>query len=78
MKNIFKNLFTSKKKKQQAIDASYVELDKILKQKQAEREAALARKASTKAESKPTTKTKPVQVVTTTKSTAKKTTPKKK
>jgi hypothetical protein len=73
MKNIFKNLFTSKKKKQQAIDASYVELDRILRQKKAEHEAALAKKAA----SKPTTKTKPVQVVTTTKPTAKKPTAKK-
>ena len=85
MKNIFKNLFTSKKKKkQQAIDASYVELDRILRQKKAEHDAALAKKAA----SKPTTKTLPVKVVTVkvtktvdvakSKPTAKKTTPKKK
>ena len=84
MKNIFKNLFTSKKKKQQAIDASYVELDRILRQKKAEHDAALAKKAA----SKPTTKTTPIKVtkVTVTKTTdvakskptAKKPTPKKK
>jgi hypothetical protein len=80
MKNILKNLFTSKKKKQQAIDASYVELDRILKLKKAEHEAAHAQNAKLV----PSTKKAPVKKVTVTvtktveKPTAKKTTPKKK
>jgi hypothetical protein len=84
MKKLFKNLFTSKKKKQKAIDDSYVELDRILRQKRLEHDAALAKKAAQKPAQKPAAKKVPVKNVTvtvnkTTKTpTAKKPVPKKK
>jgi hypothetical protein len=80
MKKLFKNLFTSKKKKQKAIDDSYIELDRILRQKRLEHDAALAKKVA----QKPAAKKVPVKNVTvtvnkTTKTpTAKKPAPKKK
>jgi len=42
MKNILKNLFTSKKKRQEQLDKNYAELDRILKLKRQEREYARA------------------------------------
>lgn len=50
MKNILKNLFKSKKKRQEQLDKNYAELDRILKLKRQEQEyaRAVAEKASKK------------------------------
>jgi hypothetical protein len=83
MKKLFKNLFTSKKK-QKAIDDSYIELDRILRQKRLEHDIALAKKAAQKPAQTPAAKKVLVKNVTvtvnkTTKTpTAKKPAPKKK
>ena len=52
MKNILKNLFTSKKSKQKSVDESYAELDRILKLKKAEHDAATAKKAAAQTSTK--------------------------